>query len=983
MAGSASEASVKIEKLSNDNYVTWSANVEHVLKLKNCWKAVGSPPPGVQRMLEGDEPLPSRSELLAVLQIPGATEDVMAIKVTAREHLAVLDWKRKDEVALATLHLNVAEIHHATFRVCRTARGAWAALEELFRSRNMARSMDMRRRLATISKRTDEGMIEYINRGTMLHYELGQLGQDQPEAELVAALLSGLPASYANTVELLEDQGVPSLRRVTERLMAAEVKRLAASESRNKDRAVAYAAGPGDRRAAPSAKARVCFHCDRPGHIQRFCPELRRRERGDGLAMAVVGRRGVLVGDGSLPVAAWIVDSGASHHMTGDASVIVGQTTVPPVHVRMPNGSTVTATQSGTVPLPVWAVDGSTTLTLQDVLHVPGMEVNLFSVQAIMERGFGANFRDGKVSIFRGGARVLDGVRAGAVHVLPTINGGPETDDYGDPLGFAGAAVGAAVWHRRLGHCGAKDLKRVAKAADGMRMNGVGAKEALSKGCKSCQVSKQVRASYYESTSLTTVFLELAHTDVAGPMAHVSIGGAVYWVTVIDDYTKMAAFVPIQRKDEAAGAVRRVLTQWETQTGAKLQRLRSDRGGEYLGASFQGWLAEKGVVHQKTAPYSPQQNGKAERYNRTLEERTVAMLADANLEGNLWADAVVTANYTLNRIPRQGRVQTPYEMTYGKRPSVGHLRTFGCRAYVLTPAPLRRKLQPRSKRGTFIGYEAGSKAYRFLIDGKVLVRRDAVFEEDDLTNAGDASSDEDEDGSSDDYDDNDGGNPGPPDEAGADGADDGDADNVTDDTTGDGMTPPSTARGLGKTPPPTADAGGSQEKVAATGARADGARVVRLANPPTAAPGGSHIEEGGDITDAIAAAKLLVTGSKGESDDEEATGAAGPSGGHRRSGRHRAEPERFGQGGEAMAVRGVTNPDKMTLSQARKEADWPSFDAAVRAEVDSLWGNGTWVLADLPPGAKLLPAQMLCERKRGADGEVDRHKGRFVACGNH
>jgi len=323
MAGSASEASVKIEKLSNDNYVTWSANVEHVLKLKNCWKAVGSPPPGVQRMLEGDEPLPSRSELLAVLQIPGATEDVMAIKVTAREHLAVLDWKRKDEVALATLHLNVAEIHHATFRVCRTARGACAALEELFRSRNMARSMDMRRRLATISKRTDEGMIEYINRGTMLHYELGQLGQDQPEAELVAALLSGLPASYANTVELLEDQGVPSLRRVTERLMAAEVKRLAASESRNEDRAVAYAAGPGDRRAAPSAKARVCFHCDRPGHIQRFCPELRRRERGDGLAMAVVGRRGALVGDGSLPVAAWIVDSGASHHMTGDASVIV------------------------------------------------------------------------------------------------------------------------------------------------------------------------------------------------------------------------------------------------------------------------------------------------------------------------------------------------------------------------------------------------------------------------------------------------------------------------------------------------------------------------------------------------------------------------------------------------------------------------------------------------------------------------------------
>lgn len=84
-----------------------------------------------------------------------------------------------------------------------------------------------------------------------------------------------------------------------------------------------------------------------------------------------------------------------------------------------------------------------------------------------------------------------------------------------------------------------------------------------------------------------------------------------------------------------------------------------------------------------------------------------------------------------------------------------------------------------------------------------------------------------------------------------------------------------------------------------------------------------------------------------------------------------------------MAAHAASNPDKMPIHQARKEADWVQFDAAVRAEVDSLWSNGTWVLADLPRGAKLLPTQMLCERKRGADGEVARHKGRFVACGNH
>lgn len=210
MTGLGSEGAAKIEKLNHDNYVTWSANMEQVLKLKNCWEAVRPPPEEVDRALKSNSAPRSRSELTAVLQVPGETEDNKKLKAAARTELAVLDWGRKDEVALATLHLNVAAIHHATFRVSKTARVAWTALEELFRSRNMARSMDMRRRLATIQERNDEGMIEYVNRGTMLRYELGQLGQEQTEADLVAALLSGLPATYAITVELLESAGIPS-----------------------------------------------------------------------------------------------------------------------------------------------------------------------------------------------------------------------------------------------------------------------------------------------------------------------------------------------------------------------------------------------------------------------------------------------------------------------------------------------------------------------------------------------------------------------------------------------------------------------------------------------------------------------------------------------------------------------------------------------------------------------------------------------------
>lgn len=176
MSTSSFEAAVKMEKPNDDNYVTLSANIEQVLKLKTCWEAVCAPPAEVERALNDKDALRPRIELMAVRQVSGETKDYLETKAAARTKLSALDRARKDDVALATLHLNVATIHHATFRVSKSARAAWIALEELFRSRNMARSKDMRRLLATIMKRSDEGMTEYVTRSTILRYELGQLG---------------------------------------------------------------------------------------------------------------------------------------------------------------------------------------------------------------------------------------------------------------------------------------------------------------------------------------------------------------------------------------------------------------------------------------------------------------------------------------------------------------------------------------------------------------------------------------------------------------------------------------------------------------------------------------------------------------------------------------------------------------------------------------------------------------------------------------
>jgi len=133
------------------------------------------------------------------------------------------------------------------------------------------------------------------------------------------------------------------------------------------------------------------------------------------------------------------------------------------------------------------------------------------------------------------------------------------------------------------------------------------------------------------SATVTIAPLQLIHTDVCGPIPVTSTGGAVYFVSVMDDCSDMAAAVPIARKSDAGPAVRRVVGLWEVVTGAQLHAWRSDRGGEYTSSAMANWTDNNGSGHQTTAPYMPQQNGKAERFNRSVMEKVLAVLAATDL----------------------------------------------------------------------------------------------------------------------------------------------------------------------------------------------------------------------------------------------------------------------------------------------------------------------------------------------------------------
>jgi hypothetical protein len=161
-----------------------------------------------------------------------------------------------------------------------------------------------------------------------------------------------------------------------------------------------------------------------------------------------------------------------------------------------------------------------------------------------------------------------------------------------------------------------------------------------------------------------------------------------------------------------------------------VRAIHSDNGGEYIAEQLQEWLRERSIAHTYSAPYKPQQNGTAERLNRTLMEKARAMLQDADLPDSYWPDAVSLASCLRNVVPQAGSDVTPWEAFHGAKPDVSDLHTFGCRVYVRTPAVQQHKLGPHAEPGTYLGPQRSTAAHRAVINGRIVTSSDVTFDED-------------------------------------------------------------------------------------------------------------------------------------------------------------------------------------------------------------------------------------------------------------
>ena len=252
--------------------------------------------------------------------------------------------------------------------------------------------------------------------------------------------------------------------------------------------------------------------------------------------------------------------------------------------------------------------------------------------------------------------------------------------------------------------------------------------------CSACSLSKSTHQVPSASYKRAENPFELIHTDLSGKFSIPSIGKRLYYISFIDDKTRYSWIAFLSQQSDTTQRVQSFIAQINRQYNSKIQRFRSDNGGEYIDTALQEYFRNQGIVSEMTPPYSHESAGVAERFNRTITTMMRSMMI--NMQSKfLWAEAAATAVYIKNRLPHSTlpNNQTPYEALKGEKPSIKHLQPFGRKCYVHIPKEARpsgSKLQPRAIEGKFLGYEKSDKIYRIWNPAKpnqVLVSRDVRF----------------------------------------------------------------------------------------------------------------------------------------------------------------------------------------------------------------------------------------------------------------
>ena len=505
---------------------------------------------------------------------------------------------------------------------------------------------------------------------------------------------------------------------------------------------------------AEHCKAPTCTNCDKIGHPRHACTQPQKQSQGrPGAGYAGGNKQGpankkpwgkprdnhaalsaASTSTDSSPdvnnVSDWCLDTGATHHMTGNSAILdsVKQLELS-INVTVAGGGSLTATTSGTAQIRVQTgPDEFVVIQLDDVLHVPGLQHNLLSPKALAKAGHSWTIH---VAAEPGASYVIipaSASSAGEQHVPLVEQAGllivcNKSSVYLMCQSKPSTTLKCA--HQRLGHADYDTVRKAHQLAD----EPLGQRDQ--KFCEDCALTKsRMQSVAKKAAPRQTMAGELIHCDFVGPseenaaisMEEGCMNGHRFAIAFIDDATKYTFLYLMTAKSEATKCLEQFVVDAQAKgiTIAAGAILQSDNDRVLnCGRDFQALLHQLGMVPRTCPPNTPAMNGIVERAWLTLKNTARAMLQDAQLPKRMWGAAMLHAVYLRNRCPHSalGDV-SPYFKVHGQHPKLDHLRKFGCKAYVHDSSSTRKTWDAKAKVGWLIGHSKLSTAYVIAFNGE-------------------------------------------------------------------------------------------------------------------------------------------------------------------------------------------------------------------------------------------------------------------------
>ncbi|KAJ9550966.1 hypothetical protein OSB04_015011 [Centaurea solstitialis] len=462
---------------------------------------------------------------------------------------------------------------------------------------------------------------------------------------------------------------------------------------------------------------RKCYNCGLNDHIASKCPDVTKAKKSSKVkknpktSKTVKGKKVVkTVSSVKTPASKtdnsdkgiWYLDSGCSRHMTGSKSVLS--------NYRDERGPSVTFGGNGRgqtrgIRRP-W--NGKVRKRRENVKNAQSQYSSNLAISQLCDKNHKVSFSKKKCKVKnRRKEVILIGVRQADIYII-NMN----TSTYNFCFVSRASSDTNWLWHKRLSHLNFKTLNQL--CINNLVIGLHDFRYTKISLCSACEKGKQTRASF-KSKQISSISspLQLLHMDLFGPVNVQSIAGKKYTLVIVDEYSRYTWVFFLRSKSDAPEEIILFVRKMEKLNNLSVRSIRSDHGTEFKNSTLETFFDRKGISQNFSSVRTPQQNGVAERRNRTLIEAARSMLSEANLATQFWAEAVNTACYTQNRSLIVKRFKrTPYELFRNRKPSIEHLHIFGCVCYILNNKDNLGKFDSKSDDGIFLGYSSISKTYR-------------------------------------------------------------------------------------------------------------------------------------------------------------------------------------------------------------------------------------------------------------------------------